>query len=307
MDVHIEDLIRERAARLGAGVPYALKVLTGQLAEDPDMGEPLPLPLGRTVRIDGDTFEDCPALIVDYIREPDRVQILGVKPARPEAPAGHGREQGQGHRGRNPVPVDEAVVARQIADAWTRIAACLAARAPASYAALRPGVREEAVEAFGWGLGVRVPAELRSLWRLVAGDDGVDGAGCLPGKMSLMPLQDVGTFHRARMKDPVGQLDGEELTSWKASWIPLISLGPADHTSGLYLDTESGFLGPWSRYADTHVEERDTLVTYLEEMADMLQSPALATRDQPGTVGGALIWRSSLPPADEQTWTPLTD
>ncbi|MFJ3766131.1 hypothetical protein ACIPQJ_00790 [Streptomyces sp. NPDC090082] len=304
MDVQIEDLIRERAALLGDGVPYALKVLIGQLAEDPDRGRPASFPLGRVVLIDGETFEDCPALVVHYIREPERVRIVAVRPSPPEAPPGGDRhhDRGQGPRDEG---ADEAVVVRQVEDAWGRIAAWLAAHAPASHAALRPGLGGEAVEAFGWGLGVRIPAELRALWRLVAGDDGVGWAGCLPGNTALMSLEQVGGHYRERMRGLVPVREGED-AQWRASWIPVISRDVRDRTSGLHLDVESGFLGRWSRYRDDeHLEERDTLLTYLEDMADMLHSPALAVRDAPGLLDGALVWRSGLDPAQDGVWRPL--
>ncbi|WP_328443737.1 hypothetical protein OG780_01205 [Streptomyces sp. NBC_00386] len=59
MKVEIQPDIRDIAARLGAGVPYALKVLAGQLADDPDMGQPSNLPGILTVTVDGDMFEGC--------------------------------------------------------------------------------------------------------------------------------------------------------------------------------------------------------------------------------------------------------
>jgi len=37
------------------------------------MGRPSDLPGILTVTIDGDLFEDCPALAIGYIREPDRI------------------------------------------------------------------------------------------------------------------------------------------------------------------------------------------------------------------------------------------
>ncbi|GGY79752.1 hypothetical protein GCM10010300_24540 [Streptomyces olivaceoviridis] len=90
------------------------------------------------------------------------------------------------------------------------------------------------------------------------------------------------------------------------SWIPVVSCGPADRTSGLYWDAATGFLGCWSRYDDDPGDVLDTLVTYLEEAADMLETPALATRDQPGLIGGTPIWLGSVDPAREDQWQPLT-
>jgi hypothetical protein len=98
----------------------------------------------------------------------------------------------------------------------------------------------------------------------------------------------------------------DRITVWKPTWIPVVASGVADRTSGLYLDVATGYLGRWSRYYEAPGDELDTLVTYLEEVADMLEAPALATRDKPGAVGGALVWGSRLDPAVEDRWQPLT-
>ncbi|QIY67953.1 hypothetical protein HEP84_47520 [Streptomyces sp. RLB1-33] len=50
------------------------------------------------------------------------------------------------------------------------------------------------------------------------------------------------------------------------------------HPSGLYLDAATGCLGSWSRYNEGPGDEFDTLVTYREDVAGMLESQALATR-----------------------------
>ncbi|WP_212747218.1 hypothetical protein [Streptomyces montanus] len=73
------------------------------------------------------------------------------------------------------------------------------------------------------------------------------------------------------------------------------------------LDVASGYLGRWSRYDEGPDDELDTLVTYLEDVADLLEAPApaLATRDMPGLVGGALVWGSRIDPAQESRWQPL--
>ncbi|MFD5270802.1 hypothetical protein [Streptomyces sp. NPDC058335] len=44
----------------------------------------------------------------------------------------------------------------------------------------------------------------------------------------------------------------------------------------------------------------------MEEAADMLDSPALATRDRPGLIDGTLVRLSSIDPAREHRWQPLT-
>ncbi|WP_240926418.1 SMI1/KNR4 family protein [Streptomyces sp. JB150] len=188
--------------------------------------------------------------------------------------------------------------------------------APDSYAALRPGASATALAALEAGLGVAIPLELRVLWQLTAGDDGSGGWGCLPGNRVLMPLDAVAAVHRrwmdARAREDArgaGRPGDERTAVWQAAWIPVIARGPADTTSGLYLDAATGYSGRWSRYGESPDEELDTLVTYLEEAADMLASPALATRDTPGLIGGTLVWRSGLGPAAEggreDRWRPL--
>ncbi|MFB7493349.1 hypothetical protein ACFC09_01365 [Streptomyces sp. NPDC056161] len=331
MDVDVSQHVRDTAPQLGTGVPYALKVVAGQLADDPDLGVPSELPGVYTVTVDGDLFEDCPALFIGYVRESDRVEIRYVRPARTAEPAepaepatdaqDHGPEQEQEQdreqdreQARPADPVVAAVTVRQVADAWRRITGWLRHNAPDSYAALRPGVGPAAIAALEGDLGIRIPVELHVLWMLTAGDDGVDGQGFLPGNKALLTLDAVAAVHRlnsdlqahedARNTD---RPEDERITVWQPTWIPVLALGPADRTSGLYLDAATGYLGRWSRYHEGPGDELDTLVTYLEEAADMLEAPALATRDKPGLVGGRLVWLSGIDPAWKDRWRPLTD
>jgi cell wall assembly regulator SMI1 len=308
VNVEIPLHIRDTATQLGAGVPYALKVLAGQLADDPDMGQPSDQPGILTATVDGDLFEDCPALAIGYIREPDRIEILYVAPSAKSAadaqyePADPAAEHAA-----------EAVTGREISDAWQRIIRWLQHNAPDSHAALRPGAATTTITALEHRLNVPIPAALRTMWSLTAGDDGVDGAGCLPGNQALMPLDAVAAFYQQQMASQVHQdtlnasrPEYDRITVWKAVWIPVVSHGAADRTSGLYLDVATGYLGRWSRYNEGPGDELDTLATYLEEIADMLEAPVLATRDKPGLVDGALVWGSRLDPAQEDRWQPLT-
>jgi cell wall assembly regulator SMI1 len=316
--VEIDPFIRETAAQSGADVPYALKALAGQLVDDPDLGRPSELPGILTVTVDGDMFDDCPDLTVGYIREPDRIQIRFLRPAPStedhsadhEADQNHDHDQEPGRDQARPAdPAATAVTVRQIADAWQRVTGWLKSNAPDSYAALRAGAEPAAVAAVEKDLGIRIPVELRALWMLTGGD----GRGCLPGNEALMPLDAVAAFHRLKMDAQSGEdadnarrPEDEWITVWRATWIPVVSLGPADRCSGLYLDAATGYLGRWSRYDNAHGEgELDTLVTYLEEAADMLEAPALATRDKPGLVGGTLVWLSGVDPAVRDCWRPL--
>ncbi|WP_406350029.1 hypothetical protein [Streptomyces sp. NBC_00658] len=314
MNVEIQPDVRDTAAQLGAGVPYALKVLAGQLADDPDMGGPSGLPGILTVMVDGDVFEDCPDLSVGYIREPDRIEIRFLRAAPSPEPSTDDQGQGQDQDQEKPAdPASAAVTVRQVADAWQRITGRMKHSAPDSYAALRAGAGPAAIAALEEDLGIGIPVELHVLWLLTAGDDGVNGGGCLPGNEALMPLDAVAAFARQRMDSQahedtlnIRRPEYDRITVWKPTWIPFVSHGAADRTSGLYLDAATGYLGSWSRYNEAPGEELDTLVTYLEETADMLEAPDLGTRDKPGLMGGALVWLSGIDPAQEERWQPLT-
>ncbi|MFF1764734.1 hypothetical protein [Streptomyces sp. NPDC058249] len=316
MKVEIQPDVRDIAAQLGGGVPYALKALAGRLADDPDMGRSSGLPGILTVTVDGDMFEDCPDLSVGYIREPDRIEIRFLSAAPPTEPATDAQEQEQEQEQERDRPVDPVaatVTVRQVADAWRRITGWLKHNAPDSYAALRAGACPAAIAALEDDLGIRIPVELHVLWLLTSGDDGSNGWGCLPGNRALMTLDAVAAAYRLKMdaqahEDALNarRPEHDRITVWKATRIPVVALGPADSTSGLYLDAATGYLGRWSRYNEGPGDVLDTLVTYLEEAADMLEAPALATRDKPGLIGGTLVWLSSIDPAQADRWQPLT-
>ncbi|MDX3853689.1 hypothetical protein [Streptomyces sp. AK02-01A] len=314
MKVEIQPDVRDIAAQLGAGAPYALKVLAGRLADDPDMGRPSGLPSILTVMVDGAMFEDCPDLSVGYIRESDRIEIRFLRAAPSTEPSTDAHDQQQGRDQDQPAdPVIAAITVREVADAWRRITGWLKHNAPDSYAVLRPGAGPTAIAALEGDLGIRIPVELHALWLLTAGDDGGNGWGCLPGNRALMTLDAVAATYRLKMDSQAHEdtfntdrPEHERITLWKATRIPVVALGPADSTSGLYLDAETGYLGRWSRYNEGPGEVLDTLVTYLEEVADMLEAPALATGDKPGLIGGALVWLSSIDPAQEDRWQPWT-
>ena len=119
MKVDIQPDVRGIAARLGAGAPYALKALAGQLADNPDMGRPSGLPGILNVTIDGDMFENCPDLMIGYIREPDRIEIrfLQAVPSTEPSTDAHDQEQAQDREQDQPAdPAAAAVTVRQVAD-----------------------------------------------------------------------------------------------------------------------------------------------------------------------------------------------
>ncbi|MFD6338991.1 SMI1/KNR4 family protein [Streptomyces sp. NPDC060131] len=316
MAVDIPADVQERCKDLGQGVGYALKVLCIQLEDNPLLGTPLEDPSLYTARIDGETFEDCPELNVRYAYGPPlltegQVQIRSVEGTRSlvgesDEDGGEGGDGGDGREGHDqaPDPRLEELGARQVARAWQGIESWLREHAPASYASLRAGASEDEIAALEAALGVQVPAGLKALWRLRAGVHRVAGAGFLLENQALMTPDAVIAFHQQQM---LSQQQGgdDEFTIWKPSWIPVCSFGVGDHTYGLYLDTETGQLCHWSRYAERW-PEFESLTTYLEEMEDALAAPSLVTGARPGLVNGALMWGPPNWPDPEAPWVPFT-
>lgn len=305
MKVEISLQIRSAVSELGAGASYALKVLAGQLTDDPDMGQPSGEPGVLAVTVDGELFEDCPALSVGYVCETDRIRVQYVNVVPAVAPSSRPLDR--------PHQAVDAVMAREVEDAWRRVAGWLHDHAPDSFMALREGVSDTTVAALEHDLGIRIPADLRALWSLTAGDDGVDGAGCLPGNQALMSLGAVADFYGQQMESQSHQdslntrrPEPDRITVWKSIWIPVLSYGATDRTSGLYVNAATRHLGRWSRYNEGSGDEIDTLATYLEDVAEVLETPALAMRDKPGLVGGVLVWGSRLDPVQEESWRPLS-
>lgn len=186
----------------------------------------------------------------------------------------------------------------------------LATYTPPSYAALRPGAPDNEIAALEAALGVDVPEELRALWRLSAGEDGVNGSGLMLGGWALMPLDSVIEVHRMR----TGFLEGfqemgaaddtddeDSPVSWRPSWIPFCLRAPGDTANGLYLNGRTGEVCRWTRFGE-HVREYESLAAYVELMALSLDAPlAAAGPEKPGLVGGALVWG---PPHDEERGDP---
>ncbi|MCX5384813.1 SMI1/KNR4 family protein [Streptomyces sp. NBC_00083] len=197
----------------------------------------------------------------------------------------------------------------RVTQAWSRITEWLADYAPPSYAALRPGASDHEIASLEATLGVCVPEELAALWRLSAGEDGVDGSGLMLGDWTLLPLDVVIRVHQEQMDFQKGLGEGEDEDAsavWRPSWIPFCALNTDDTASGLYLDGTTGCVGRWTRYGERE-QEYASLPAYLELMAVSLEAPlAAAGPEHPGMRGGALVWGSrSDGPGEErgQRWT----
>ncbi|MFJ8826629.1 SMI1/KNR4 family protein [Streptomyces sp. NPDC102467] len=203
----------------------------------------------------------------------------------------------------------QAIEERQVTDAWQRVESWLRRYAPATREALRPGAGEEEIEALQQTLGVRIPAGLKALWRQCAGVYRMPGTEFLLDQGGLMPFDAVATVYRLKMTRQKREQEKErdhddEFLFWRAAWIPFCSLD-VDHMSGLCLNAETGRLLTWSRYYG-HDVAYESLTTYLEEMADILEAPALAVGHEPGLLNGTLVWGRPRAPEDAALWRPFT-
>ncbi|NED14567.1 SMI1/KNR4 family protein [Streptomyces sp. SID9124] len=177
----------------------------------------------------------------------------------------------------------------------------LADYTPPSYAALEAGASDHEIAAVEEALGVGVPEELKALWRLSAGEKGVNGSGLMLGDWTLMPLDAVIEVHQTQtqmqMEMRLRDTDGEDATEdddllalWQPSWIPFCSSHPDDTVNGLYVNGRTGEVCRWSRYGERE-REYESLPAYLELMAVSLEAPLTAAGpEKPGMLRGALVW-----------------
>ncbi|MFI2368113.1 SMI1/KNR4 family protein [Streptomyces sp. NPDC018833] len=307
--VDVPDYMRERCARLGGGVLYAVKVLARQLADEPRLGE-------RTGRlglyaatIDGGTFDECPPLMVSYAYGPplldaDRIEIRDVTATGPLPDDGDDQAPAPA-----PDPRMEQIAARQVTEAWRRITDWLEQNAPASHAALLPAAPERDITALEQELGVRVPMELRALWLLCAGSKDIPASCFLPDNgWALMPLGTVAEsyhWHMENQRETGRGRSGGDAPVWKPSWIPFCSWSVTDTSVGLFIDAETGEVGHWDDTAVRTVEDK-SMTTLLEEIADNLENPQLATGYRPGLIGERLVWGPPGAADEAALWRPFT-
>ncbi|MEU6067500.1 MULTISPECIES: SMI1/KNR4 family protein [Streptomyces] len=211
----------------------------------------------------------------------------------------------------------EDIAARQVTDAWRRIEAWLREHAPVTHAALGPGASTEEITGVEAALGFALPVELRTLWGLVSGGN-VNGSGFWLDNRALMRPEDVMFVYRLKMDiqrdldaeyDTPGVPGEDDIIAWQPGWIPVFSKGEHNSVYGTFLDSESGLLGHWDKYPyepPGDDEPQNSIVTYLEEMADSLEMPTLATQTTPGLLDGRLVWECHYLDEDEQRrWRPV--
>jgi cell wall assembly regulator SMI1 len=203
--------------------------------------------------------------------------------------------------------LEDAMQARQLGEAWQRIETWLCRHAPATQAALRPGASEDEIAALEESTGVRAPAELRSLWLLCAGSWDVPAAGLFPDQgWALLDLDTVARSYKWHMANQRTQArrDPEALV-WKPSWLPFCSWSATDLSYGRFVDAETGETGGWDDTAVRTVEDT-SLTMVVEEIADKLEYPQLATGYKPGLIRGALVWGPPDSEGAAALWEPWT-
>ncbi|MFI6469835.1 SMI1/KNR4 family protein [Streptomyces sp. NPDC050516] len=174
------------------------------------------------------------------------------------------------------------ITGRQVPDAWPRIEGWLREHAPATYAALRPRATQEQINAVEHALGFAVPVELRTLWGLVSGGN-VKGRGPWRDNRALMDLDQVIRQYRLKMEIQAGlnedhekfaRLEEDRAIAWQRLWIPVFSFGADDTVHGTFLDAGNGLMWKWTREAyipPSDNDPQDSIVTYLEDLADALE------------------------------------
>ncbi|MFJ6012887.1 SMI1/KNR4 family protein [Streptomyces sp. NPDC092952] len=307
VSVDLPDHVRARCTELGDGALYAVKTLVRQLTDDPHLGERTGSLGLYTATIDSDAFDACPPLVVRYAWGPplldvDLIEIRDIEATGPLPDVGD--EQAPA-----PDPHTRQIAARQVTEAWRRITNWLARHAPATCAALLPGASPHEIAALEQALGVGVPVELRALWLLCAGGKDTPGAGVIPDRgWALMSLGAVATsyrWHRENQRELEAEWGVEDSMVWQPSWIPFCSWSVTDTSYGLFIDAGTGEVGHWDETAVRTVGDQ-TLSTLLEETADTLENPQLATGRMPGLIGGRLVWGPPLAADEAALWERFT-
>ncbi len=198
MHVETPPDILDTAARLGAGVPYALKVLAGQLADDPEMGRPSASARhsvrdGRRRHVRGLPRPD------HWLHSRARPDPDPIRASRSPPPAPPQRPR-QGTEGSLILPPTRSPQAKSAMPGTASPAGSSTTPPLRSCAPCRRGRTRRRCPGAGSRSGGT--PDLRALWSLTAGDDGVDGAGCLPGNQALMPLGAVTAVYRQQMDSP---------------------------------------------------------------------------------------------------------
>ncbi|RFU86214.1 SMI1/KNR4 family protein [Streptomyces triticagri] len=206
-------------------------------------------------------------------------------------------------------PRAEHLHVRQVTAAWRRIESWLRMHAPDSHALLEGGASEGEIRALEEALGAEVPAPLQALWRLCAGVHSSRHSAFMLGRRALMSLSSVLQVHRTEMdfqrqEDERQPRGDDEFTFWRPGWIPVLSFRADDFSSGLYLDTATGLLCYWSRFAERW-PKYESLTAYLEEMADALETPGLIEAPKPGLIDGSLVWGPPTNPDQRALWVPF--
>ncbi|MER5950212.1 SMI1/KNR4 family protein [Streptomyces sp. NPDC001904] len=201
---------------------------------------------------------------------------------------------------------------RQIDDAWRRIEAWLQLRAPATFGNLLPGASEADLAELQESLGVRLPVGLKAVWGRSAGFGPDWPPGFMPGGSVLLSFEMIRRVYEERMillrrheeaQKRKGAVE-DEIPLWRASWIPFAGLD-SDAVSGFCLDAESGKIWSYNETREREVQF-ESLMDLVEEMADVLDIPSLASEVKVGLMNGFLVWGVPQDPGERAAWVALS-
>lgn len=212
----------------------------------------------------------------------------------------------------------------RIEQAWERFGAWLCEYAPVSYGLLRPGAVDAQIDEAELTLGVRLPPDLRALYRIHDGVCGVDLQEF--GEQPLEPCGDDDPWHRhANAVDfmPTGQawlpLDHvinvhggplEVMAGGRVRYVPL-AVGANDAMmSGTYIDPTTGLLGTWAD-AQELSPHGVGLAEWLEDavaaLAEGRPTRALELRPYLSPTRDGLGWFEEDVMPEEDGWLPVAD
>ncbi|MFF7156964.1 SMI1/KNR4 family protein [Streptomyces sp. NPDC008139] len=153
---------------------------------------------------------------------------------------------------------------------------------------------------------MRIPPDLKAWWRLTAGVSAESGryVSFMLGEWAPMRFDGIIEVYRMLLTQQ-HETGSEELLLWRPAWIPICTYGASDFTSGLLLDAETGKIRYWSGYGERSVRF-ESLSVYLEEMADLLETPAISDGAKPGLWNGALMWGPPVSADEAAQWVEFT-
>jgi cell wall assembly regulator SMI1 len=171
-------------------------------------------------------------------------------------------------------------------EAWLRVIAWCAERAPVTAAALRGPADEAALTAVQQGLGHVWPEDLVAWLRVSDGADRISAAGIIPGGFIPSPIERVPNDWRmmtyisrdvgeaADLEAMEGEPAGSRASLFLSAWVPIADDGGGDW---LFVDLRPGeFHGCVGRFREDGFHGPDYGIHFWASVADMAQTLAEA-------------------------------